>query len=388
MVPRAAALLALAALAGCNSLRLQDAQPPKPDEWAASGGTPARPNAAAFALAPPFRQDWCTNVDAAFGPGSATVADGVVFVGTRRGEVLALRLDDGRRLGVVELGETVEGGVAREAGGFVAVVGSGKRRVVRFDLRGGKTDWAVERGASVEAPPLVDGAVVVTADARGALAGIDLASGRDRWRRESPTRTSVLAAPARTPAGVFAVDAGGSARVLDPATGVDRWARPLGFPVRATPAALGEAVFVPTTRGVLLALDAATGAERWRFSAGADSTVRLTAPAVDAAALAVGATDGTVRLLDPVTGALRWTFTTDGAVTAAPLLLPTVVLVGTMRKTLVALDRATGAVVWEHELAGRVKSAFAAHAGGVVVLAEPRFVYHFVPAADAVTARR
>jgi outer membrane protein assembly factor BamB len=136
------------------------------------------------------------------------------------------------------------------------------------------------------------------------------------------------------------------------------------------------ALYVPTTRGRFYALEAAQGRLRWQVTL-PDTTVRFSTPAVDGALVVVGASDGKLRAFDTATGDLRWTFENDAALTAAPLLTPNTVYVGSMGRLLFAIDRATGVAKGQLELKGRVKSALAARDGYLVVLAEPRFVYLF-----------
>lgn len=131
---------------------------------------------------------------------------------------------------------------------------------------------------------------------------------------------------------------------------------------------------MPTTRGRLHALDAATGRAHWATALG-DSLVRITSPAVDADHVFVGTSAGDVVALDARTGRERWRTHLGEAVVAAPLLAQDVLFVGGTDRHLYALDRATGAVIECHGLDGRVKSGLAAVPGGVLVLAEPSYLY-------------
>ncbi len=380
MIFRPAAVLALAILgaAGCQGLSL----PARPSAttapaWTASGGTAQRANATTDTLAPPLHLDWTYNAEAGFGPASALVAGDFVLVGTRKGELHGIRLDTGKRQGFVGLGSSLEGASALAADAFFGASADGKRPVFRYDLRAGRVAWR-RPSAPVVGGVLLDGPRLYAADAEGRVHALDAATGDSVWTFRPDTPATFRAAPVLTDAGVVVADSRGRVRLFDAATGAPRWAVALPGAVYATPAAGDGAVFVATTRGALAALDAATGATRWQFAL-PDTTVRLTAPALDGSALAIGATDGRVRLFDARTGALVWETRLDGALTAPPLLTPAFVYVGTMMRQLVALRRADGGVAWEYTLRGRVKSALAVAGGGLVVLSEPRFVYRFSP---------
>lgn len=378
--PMLLGVLALA-FSGCGALRLGDL-PPRA-AWAQEGGGPGRTSADAARLDTGLVQAWRFNAEAAFGPGAPLVAGGYVFAATRQGEVQAIRLATGKRAGVLDAGQALEATPALAGDTLVVALAAGRFGVGAYSLRRGAFVWKRGRRA-VTAGPLVLGRLAVVADTRGTVTAYALADGTPRWTHalDVPTgtpRRTVLAAPVATSAGIAVADDRGTIRLLDPATGALVRTLDAGGPVLNTPAALGDGLFVPTARGrlVRLALGAAAG---WAFTL-PDTTVRFSAPSAEGADVVVASTDGSVRLLDAATGALRWTFTTDGALSAAPLLTPTLVFVGTLRRGVVALDRATGRAVWERDVGGRVKSAIAPAAGGIVVLAEPRFVYYFKPRA-------
>ncbi len=370
-------LAAACLLAGCQGLRLSDAQRVQPALWPASGGTAARQNADAESIPPPLALTWLYNAEAGFGTASALVAAGYVFVGTRKGDVHAIRLETGKRQGYVSLGKSIEGASAFADAAFFGAVAEGKKPLFRYDLKAGRVAWRVPSEPILAGILLHDG-LVVAGDAEGRVAAYSAADGSLRWEHVPEASVAVRAAPVLTPSGVLVADVDGGLRLFSANTGALRWEQHAGAPVYQTPAALGGHVFVATTRGSLTALDAATGRQGWHYAA-TDTTVRLTAPAAAGDAVVVAGTDGIVRMLDATTGAVRWATSLDDAVGAAPLLTAHTVYVGTMAKGLVALDRADGQVVWTHELRGRMKSALATADGSLIVLSEPRYVYRFSP---------
>jgi outer membrane protein assembly factor BamB len=381
MIFRTAALLVMAGLAGCSGLRVPLAAPAEGD-WSQDGGGAGRTSATTRALPPPLEPRWRTGVEAGFGPASALVLGEVIAVGTRRGEVVLLSAEDGKRLGRVEVGEAVEGGLARAGEALYAPVEKGRHGVHRLVPETGERQGLVRAGAAASVLVL-SGGLAVVATGRSTVGAFGPDDAQPRWTAEvGPGR--VLAGTAGNTDVVVAGDDTGSLIALDPGTGAVLWRRALGAPLLERPT-VGALLYVPTPRGRLVALDPATGAERWHLAL-ADTTVRFTAPALQDDDVAVAGTDGFVRLLDARTCVERWKTRLDGAITAAPLLAERHVYAGTHRKRLVALDRATGAAVWEDELRGRVRSAFAVGAGCLVVLTDARDVLCYRPVAPATTA--
>ena len=375
----------LGTLAGCNGLRVP-LERELPGDWAQDGGNAGRNSASEIALLLPLEQHWRTGVEAAFGTASALVLGDMIAVGTRRGEVVLIAAENGRRLGRVEVGEAIEGGLARAADVIYTPVDKGRRGIQALEpATGARQDLA--RSATAASVLVLPNGLAVATTERNTVGAFRADATAAQWTQEiGPGR--IVAGAAGNGDVVVVGDDGGTLVALDPETGVVRWRRALGVPVLERPA-LGSLLYVSTPRGRLLALDPASGAERWRLSL-PDTTVRLAAPAVSGDDLAVAGTDGRVRLLDARTGAVRWEAVLDGAITAAPMVTAGHVFVGTHRKRLVALDRASGANVWEDELRGRVKSAMAIGAGCLVVLTDARDVLCYRPAtpAAATSARR
>ncbi|MEP0545837.1 MAG: PQQ-binding-like beta-propeller repeat protein [Rhodothermales bacterium] len=353
-------------------LRVQDG------DWTTEGGSNARANATEQTLALPLDEVWDYDADGAFGPAAAVVADDVVIVVTRKGEVRVLGLEDGRKRGSVDLREPIEGAPVVTNRMLYAPVAAGKRTIVALDFVDGRRVWSLRVGPH-DAGLLLDNNTLVAAGRDGTVRGIDPADGTARWQTTPDSLASFFATPVALHDAVIVADDRGRVTTLDLATGAVRWTRELGIPVYASPAVHGGRLFVPTTRGRFVTLDAATGEPGWSAEAESDE-VRFSAPAVDDALVVVGASDGRLRAFDPATGRAVWTFLADGNFAAAPLLAGDVVFAGSLDEHVYAFDRATGDVLWQHELDGRVKSTPIVHGDRLIVLAEPRHVHVFAPA--------
>ena len=372
---RAGVLALCAAALGCQTLKLDRPLAPP-------GAMPEAPEAAPL---PPLVQAWRLDADAAFGPAAPlATADGRIALGTRDGKVVVLDAETGRRLGTGDVGESVEGGLAARGPLVFAPLARGRTGLVALDVLRAERVWALREGPHLAAPVLA-GDVLVAAGHGGTARGLDTETGAVLWEARTDTSAQVRAAPVVAelrgrPLAIVA-DTEGAVRAYDVRTGEAAWTAYAGAPVYRAPAASGGLVVVPTTRGRLVALDAATGRERWVVEV--QPLARWATPVLTPEAVYVGATDGTLRALDPETGAEVWATTFDGGIGGAPLAAGGVVYVGTYDERVIGLDAATGEVVWEHGVSGRVKSGIVAAGGTLVVLAEPRFVYGFRPAASA-----
>lgn len=369
-------LLTSGLLGGCTVFQLGAPLRVEADDWVTEGGSNARTNATDATLTLPLEQVWRYDADGAFGPAAAVVADEVVVVVTRKGEVRAIGLDDGRKRSTKDLREPLEGAPVLTDRMLYAPIAAGKRTLVALDFVGGQRAWARRVGPH-DAGLMLAANTLIAAGRDGTVRALDPADGSTRWETRPDSLGSFFATPVALSASVVAVaNDRGRVTALDLASGGERWTAEIGAPVYATPAVDAGRLIVPTTRGRVVALDVATGEEKWEAEVG-DPTVRFSAPAVDSDFVVVGASDGRLRALDPATGEVVWTFLADGNFASAPLISGDVVFAGALDEHIYAFDRSTGEVLWQHQLEGRIKSTPIVHSGRLIVLAEPRHIHVF-----------
>lgn len=365
----------LLGLTGCRGLQVSEAQRVTDEDWVVEGDSPSHHNAIESELAPPLQEVWVYNSGAGFGAVSPLIVSDAVLVATRKGELHAIDLVRGKRIGFDSFGDALEGTPVIKEGLLFIPVGWGKRALFAYDLRRANVVWR-KNGTAIEAGLLALEAGVLAANVKGVVRLYDARTGDVRWEHDLGDEVLVRATPVEVAGNAVVADSKGRVVAFRSADGVVEWTQTLGAPVYATLAAFGQTVLVPTTRGQFVALDAESGQVRWRFAL-PDTTVRFSAAAVDDDVVYVGATDGVLRALAIHDGSVEWTAEVDGALAATPLVTPSSVFVGGMDKKLYAFDRLTGALRWETELKGRVKSAMAARDGQLIVLTEPHHVYLF-----------
>lgn len=345
----------------------------------------------------PLRSAWRTNADAAFGETPALVEGGVAYVGTRKGEVLAVRLASGKILARYDVHDAVETAPVLLPGNRLLVLPASRQRPRVLTLGSTSTASLPERSATAAfATP----ASLVLVQPSGTVLGYAPASLEEQWRVAGTSPVAAVAACEEArPCGnvLLVIDRSGTARLIDPATGQGTATFHVAAPVLA--AALfegagfggdGPVAVVTTGRGQVVAARTGDAAPLWTY-AHPDPTVRLTA-AVRAtgeagrALLVVGGTDGAVRALDARTGALVWQHAAGSPVVGAPAVDGNRVYAGTLGRTLVVLDASTGEERQVLPVGGRVRSSPLVTGSGVLVFSEPSHFYHFVPAANAPAA--
>jgi outer membrane protein assembly factor BamB len=369
---RAALFVAGAALlAGCASAP----SGPKPAElvplehpatvrrlWTAQVGDAGRfvfePAFAGGAIYAAARDGTVVRLDAASGrqlwrasagmPLSAGVgSDGrVVAVATEEGVVAALDAASGKPLWQARVSSEVL--AAPAVGDGLVVVRSLDNRVFAFDAGDGKRRWVYQRAPTSLVVRVPSGVVLGEESAYasfrgGKLAAIALSNGGQRWEAtvalpkgatELERVTDVVGEPALEGREVCAAAYQGKVGCFEAASGRTLWSRDVssltGVSVDARYA------FVADESGALQALDRSTGRSVWKQDRLLHRDLSLPVPVGDV--VAVGDFEGYVHFLARETGAFTARYATGGgAVHAAPLRLPSGVLVQTQNGALHAI---------------------------------------------------
>lgn len=316
----------------------------------------------------------------------APVFDGErLFAAGNGGLVVAISVEDGRRIWAENLDVPLSGGPGHGSG--LVVVGGADGSVIALEAATGAVRWRRRVSSEVLAAPAVSGQIVLVRSADERVHALDASDGGQLWVHEQTMPSLVL----RGSAG-FAVAEGmaitgydnGRVNALQVRDGQLVWETPVVTPtgrteiermvdVNATPRIIGRDVYAVSYQGRLVALARETGRVLWSqdlsSSAGlaadgtsvyvtdADSEVRafdrlngartwhqpamrarsLTAPLVVGDAVAVGDFDGWIHLLARDSGELvARARAGSGAIHSAPVALGPWLLVQTAGGTLTA----------------------------------------------------
>ena len=356
-------------------------------DWYTEGGNDARHHLVSTTVDPPLIEQWRYDVGAGVGVAGALVIDGVVLVGTRKGHILALNLETGKRIGRARFEAPIEGGMSYKNSLLYLPFIDKKRAIIAYDIYDGDQVWRKE-GAPVESTILAGDSAVVVVDSDAFVRGIEPRNGDVLWEKQVGERTGIIASPVGLENKVVVATEEGKVYMIEATTGQDIWYQDLPDPVYSTPSVYDQHIYVPTTRGKIYALSQEHGGVEWIYSL-PDSTVRFAACGYDHEykQLVAGGSDGFVRSLDPLSGEENWSTDLDGAIIIAPLFTNNTIYIGSLRGMLYALDRRTGEKIWEHKVTGRIKSAMVAYDGRIVVMAETQqlFVFGKEPQDEALT---
>jgi glucose dehydrogenase len=197
------------------------------------------------------------------GGSSATVANGVVYVGSYDGYLYALNAATGDKL------------------------------------------WSFLTGGEVfSSPAVADGVVYVGSNDQNVYA-LNAATGAELW--SYTTGYDVVSSPAVANGVVYIGSEDGSVYALNAATGAKLWSYSTHLVVDSSPAVANGVIYVGSDDGNLYALNAATGDKLWSFSTPGDV---YSSPALANGVVYVGSEGGNVYALNATTGAKLWSYDT------------------------------------------------------------------------------
>ena len=204
------------------------------------------------------------------------LADGRLYAASFDGVVMALDALSGQRLWETATGLSISGGVGVSDNGL-ALVGTNKGQVVALRQDNGQEAWRAQVSSEVLAPPRAASGIVVIRTGDGKFTGLDARTGERRWvyapamptlslRGVAPpvvTRTLVIAGLETGKLLVLSLDKGLpiTEKTIAPPRGRTEIERLID--IDAEPIILGENLYMAAYRGNVAALDMRNGNLLW-----------------------------------------------------------------------------------------------------------------------------
>lgn len=376
--PGVISLILILIVQACGGLKIDRVLTVRPGDWLMAGGDPARTNSTFMTLRPPLQERWRYDALAGIG-GQPLVRDSVVFVGTLNGEVHAIQMRTGDRVGRKTLGVAIAGSPVLSGNLLIAASAKGEESLVGYDLTIGKIVWRASLDAIATSPILEDDHVYV-ATLDGTLCCLDAHDGSIVWKTETVKEEDPPDPIRSSPVLVNGVLACGTDRgvllAADAETGRLLWRVDVGSSIFAGAVALDGKIIVGTIGGTLVCVDVRTGDILWRY----DAKAPLYGAASGASGLVfVGSADGILHAIRLDNGTSAWTFATQSVINCAPFVSGEVLYVGSLDRKIYALDAATGTKLWQSDAAGRIKVSPVQWGSTLLVTSEDKYVTAFTP---------
>ena len=186
---------------------------------------------------------------------SPTVVDETVYVGGGS-SVYAIDADDGTERWSFETGDSVWKSSA-SVGDGVVYIGDSAGTVYALDANDGSERWSFETDDSIQSSPAVADGTVYVGSWDDFLYALDAADGTERWRYDTGTGPS--SSPAVVDGTVYVGDDGGAMIALSADDGTERWEFGTGGrAVTSSPAVANGSVYVGADDGDVYAITGST----------------------------------------------------------------------------------------------------------------------------------
>lgn len=372
---RRALLIAMFALGGCAS--------DKPEgSWAGMSSEPAE--LVEFTPTARFEKSWYAHTgklgENLLQPNRVA---GAVYGVSARGELTRLDAASGRQVWRVKSGVTISGGVG--VGEGLVLIGSNKGDVLAYG-DDGQLRWRSKVSSEVLSVPEISEGVVIVRSGDGRIAGLDAADGKRIWVYERSTPALVV----RSHAGVtiqrgvaYAGFAGGKLVAIRTRNGEVLWETSVSQPrgstelerisdITSNPVVDDEQVCAIAFQGRVACYEIAQGSPLWNREISSDKGMALLRKY-----LYLSDASGAVIALDKTSGSSMWK---NGQLfmrgTTAPAVLENFVVVGDNEGYLHALGREDGNYAARIKLGGgAIKAAPLVLDGGVLVQTQDGDLY-------------
>ncbi len=300
---------------------------------------------------------------------SPVIGPETVYVATKAGSVVALRLANGSERWRVHVGDYVARTTPALSDKTVFVAAG--YALLAIDAQTGLERWSVPLRFAGSCSPVVDGDRVFVATQEGHLSAFSTATGEEVWHYRNDNL--LFGSPAVADGVVVIADEAGAATAIDAQSGRELWQRPVGGEAFTTPAIAGGVAYVATDAPSLVAFDLKTGTQLWRRDVGGESS-----PAVADGVVFLGGDDQAVRAVDATTGETRWSSPLGYAIRSSVTFADDGLYIGS-GPTVTAIDRHNGTTLWTHVTGGAVTADIAVVAETVIASSQDGYVYALGP---------
>jgi eukaryotic-like serine/threonine-protein kinase len=294
---------------------------------------------------------------------SAAIENGVVYVGSQKGELVALDLNSGAvkwKYTAKEIGESSP----CVAGGIV-YIGDLSGVIHAVNASDGKGLWTYKTDSEIKSSPVVVDDKVLIGSYDEHLYCLNARNGSLVWKFRTGGAVHCTAAVANGIAYISGCDE--IFRAIRVSDGKEVYKIASGAYTGASPALVDGFAYYGTFNNEVLGVNLATKRISWRYQHPQRQFPFYASAGVVDGKLVTGGRDKMVHCLNARTGKALWTFATRARVESSPVLADGRVFVGSNDGRFYVLDFLTGAKVWEFN-AGAPLSASPAIASGKIVI--------------------
>lgn len=304
---------------------------------------------------------------------SAAIVGGTVFVGSQKGELAALNLDNGAVYWKYSTGAPIGESSPAYSGGVV-YIGDLAGVLHAVNAPDGKRLWTFKAGNEIKSSPVVVGDRVLIGSYDQHLYCVSTRNGSLLWKMK--TNGPVHSTPSISGGNAFVAGCDELFRAIRLSDGKEMFSISSGAYTGASPALKGTAAFYGTFDNEVLMVNLKDRSIGWRYQHPQRKFPFYSSAAVFQDRIVVGGRDKMVHGLNAA-GKGVWTFTTRARVESSPAIAGGRVFVGSNDGRFYVLNLATGAKLWEFTAGAPLSASPAIARGRIVIGAQDGRLYCF-----------
>ena len=304
---------------------------------------------------------------------SAAMVGGTVFVGSQKGELVSLNLDNGSVYWKYDTGSPIgESSPAYSEGKvYVGDLGGVLHAVNASD---GKKLWTLKTGSEIKSSPIVVGDRVLIGSYDENLYCVSTRNGSVLWKFK--TNGPVHSTPSISGGVAFIAGCDEMFRAIRIADGKEVFSVSSDAYTGASPALRGSSAFYGTFNNEVLSVNLTEHRVVWRYQHPQRKFPFYSSAAVTANRVVVGGRDKMVHGIS-MTGKAAWTFATRARVESSPAIADGRVFVGSNDGRFYVLNVTNGAKLWEFNAGAPLSASPAIGKGRIVIGSQDGRLYCF-----------
>ncbi|MBI4475151.1 MAG: PQQ-binding-like beta-propeller repeat protein [Acidobacteria bacterium] len=343
------------------------------NEWRQFRGNPRLTGVAASAPPAAPKVLWTYDAGDAI-DSSAAIANGVVYVGVGKGDLIAVDFATGKLRWKYSTGNYL-GESSPSVGSDAVYIGDLDGVLHAVNTRDGSRLWMFKTTGEIKSSPIVVNDLVLVGSYDTNLYALEARTGKLRWKFQ--TDGMVHATPAVVGDLVFIAGCDEKFRAIRIADGKQAYVIDAGAYTAASPAIEGDRAYFGTFNYDVLALDLKARKVLWRYSHPDRTFPFYSSAAIANGRVILGGRDKFVHALEATTGKAAWTFETRARVDSSPVIAGGNVYIGSSDGRLYVLDSATGQKRFEFDTGGAITASPAIAAGRLVIGTTEGVLYCF-----------
>ena len=374
-------ILLCLSLYSCRSISINDKiNFNESEDWYFAGGNSERTNISKSKkeIVPPLKLIWKYNTESAYSKYSISVCDGIVFTSNLKGDIFAIDIYSGSRIGSfgTKGKASYSTPVIFNNNIIVSSAGGEKNPVLSYNYINGDVNWEKNIGDVYSSPILLNDYIYITTY-DGNIHKLNAKTGLSEWNLKSNNVNinpgPFYSGPTAGNNNILAGNTDGNLYALDEYSGKIKWIFNTKSQIYCEAAFKNNRIYFGSNDGYFYCLDT-NSSLIWKKEL---KTKFQSSPAFNGDFVFIAGIDGLIYALDINDGSEKWSVETKGAIWASPLIHKNLIFIGSYDNYFYCLNAENGKILWRYLTEGRIRNSAVIWKEYVVVGCDDKQIYCF-----------